>query len=501
MIYNLTQVKTDNFICWCDQFKKKLHNEHIALYVYIYDTITLDNPYSIEENGKKYFLINITLILSDFRTIRNKKNLLSYCSDIAGVKLIDYELVDNDKYLKVFLHPLPYFFLCHEKFSSLTENDKNFIAAYISYMISYTNEEINTQLNNNDEDSPEIAELLKRTFRIENLDYDFTHVYAFMADYLLNISHIVKNTFDLKEKVPKVNKVFLTEQEFNLIYPAIKIWNNIAKETKVLTVHKINDYIDKPVSKTIKKAATIFTCIEEQNFDEIPKPFKIFEEYNLSPDILKKAVEEYASVMVWKNMKTKASFTQFLFNPMNNNSWLCKLIKFPTPNFKQNTHLNPVYTQYEALLRQRGDLTNEEKTQIIIIVNNLHTEFKRIKKTVGWFHKSIKNNYPFNSWDAFSKEHIFFLKSEYKKINLNIMKPLLYNGRFSRSYKKFVDFIADKHGYSLYPSVKEMKLLLQHRALTLLKDKEISEFNPTLTPKEYDQYKRNRIELLYDDNS
>lgn len=501
MIYNLTQIKTENFINWCDQFKKKLNHEHIALYVYIHDTITIDNPYTMVENGKKYFLLNIMLILTDFRTVRTRKALLANCEEIAKIKLIEYELVDNDKYLKVYLAPLPYFFLCHDKFSKLSSKEKNFVSSYVKYINSYTQSEVYAQLRENDEDSPEILELMKRTFRIENLDYDFTHVYAFMVDYLLNVINLVKNTFDLTEQMPKVNKVYLTEDEFNLIYPIIFRWNKIAKETKVLTVHKINDYIDKPVSKTIKKAAYIFCQINDQNYDDIPDPFKVFEEHALSIEQIKKAIEEYASIMVWKNMKTKASFTQFLYNPMNNSSWLCKLIKFPTPNFRLNNQLKPVYSQYESLLRKKGDLTNDEKTQIILIVNNLHAEFKKIKKTVGWYHKSIKNTYQFNSWDAFSKEHMFFLKSEYKKLNINILKPILYDGRFSRSYKKFIDFIADNHGYSLYPSVKEMKLLLQHRKLTLLKDKEISEHNSSLTPKEYEQYKRNRLELLYDDNS
>ena len=497
MTYNLTKIQLDNFVSWCNFYKKRLNHEHIAFLNYLYGLILDHDHLNYAENKKNYYHLSISEITLDFITLKTSKMTFNLLNDLVSCHFIDYLVSEDNKSIKLRLQPVPYLFLLNTTFSGMSKENKRFIIQFLYFSLSLEKEDKEKILS---QFSDNVKSLFDCFFSILNFNTENAKCFNHVIKILPARKNELKNTIKKLKIVDITEKRNLSDEEFNILYPAVKIWNEVAKNHGVLTYHKIKDIADKPVSKSLLRAAKILHYIETQNFGLLPDKFYVFENRSLTHELLKKTIEQYASVLTWKNSKTKGTFYNFLYNPSKDFSWLCYTIKFPPLDYEKKEELKDFYAQYEKMLGYKKEVTNEERSEIILAVNNLYTEFLKIRKKAGWFYKYTKKNYQLNNWDSFVIKHQNFLKKIYKNVKVSMMKPILNNGKFSTSYTKFIAYVADTCNVALYPSAKEMKILLNIRALKLKRKGLLSTNHPMLTQNEYQQYLKKEIELLYDDN-
>lgn len=493
MTFNLTQIELINFVSWCKYFSKRFNHEHIALYLYLFKIIQESHQLSIYNEKKYYVSIDTKKLYKEFLTIINEKSLSKALQELKTVSLIDYDFCidENKKEVFIYIINLPFLFLHYNKFAKLKKSDAKFILHYLNYLIEHKRFRINSPL----------YEKLSGYLLLFNSILDSSHE-LFQEFLELSVDHKKELTESLNLTKQKKNLTRnLSEDEFNVLYPAIRIWNETADDFPILTKHRISGIIDKPVGVQLQRSAKILLAIQKQDFDTIPNVFKIFQGKRLTLELLQKSISQFVQVKNTKNQKSSLSFYSFIYNPIKDFSWLCSYVKFPKINSEKNILITDSYKIYESLIFEPDLLYHAKKSKVIIAVNSLYDEFDYIRRTVGWFHKSNSPSYYFNIWDEFVKEHTHFLKKHYGIVKSSYIKPRIYNGQFSASYKKFIDYVADLYGFVLYPTPKEMKILLQLRSLKLSKKKLLSNNHSSLTEKEFELYLKKEIELLYDDSA
>lgn len=491
MVFNITNLDLKCFIEWIKLHKKNYNHEHLAFYFYISQNMT----------EKSTVVLSYKKILSEFLTLKTERQINLRVAELSEINLFSY-IIDGPKTITLKID-LSLFSLLFSEFSKSQNDSTKSYLIKVFFLLKNSNfkNDFSNSLSDNINDL-----LLNEVFR----SYNFLEQRTCLApmkdfDKFLNTLTENKKVFSpiidqYFKNNPRDNfKTLLSQEDNNIYQKYLNIWNRYAENNNKMTKHTVKDFTKTPVSKDNLFTINILKKLEKSNIEDLPDFFSVFKNKPLTASIFEFAVSTYGNNLFFKKTTTKGRLHPFIYNVVKNYSWLCQYTTFKNIDYEPRNDLKNIYREYTLLLNKNTVVNSNDNLEIISIVNSLKDEFDFLNKSIFWFYKLIDKSFHLHFWKNFSNAHFEFIKSNYANPNINILKIKINNGKKSKSFYRFINWIRDKNGWNLDPTAEEMKLMLQKRALFLKKSGLLSKKHKYLTEIEYKMYKNQEIILLYDD--
>ena len=482
MIFELKKVNLNHYVEWCKIKRKKLFHEELILYLY------LGNQFFSQVPIKKRITIEEKALIIKIPTIRTSAGLQRLLESLRDVSLLIVEPGEAKGLYNVAVNTLPYPFIFFKE--NISKPKQKYLAAVIHEIIESTFLSKIDSISN-----VSIKNKLTTFTSLENVNVD---ILSDFIPFLLSHQKEISKSFFKKDSKKTVK---ISDEDFNFLYPYVQSWNSWAKKHTFFVQHSVFSQIDPGITLGLSGALETLKSLRDNDFSRLPFPFQNLKGSSFNIDVFKATLKKFAESPISKSRTSKITLKEFLYNPAKDFSWFCKMVTYPQMNYKREDTLKKYYAKYDSIVANETKNFNLQQGEIIVLVNALHKEFLKIKKTVGWFYSFQDSAYPFNNFDSFTSKHISFLKSEYGSLKLSLLKPILNDGSFSKSYNKFCNSIADTYEIYFYPSPKEMKIHLQLRALKLSKKGLLSKEHHFLTDDEFKRYREGEIQLLYEETT